>query len=888
MSNVIEEYSSLVEEINEKYNTLKYFSNDALREEVIKLKAIVENSNDRTQILNNILPLVYAIVKETARRFSSGNIEVTATVYDRRLAEEYDFVVIKENKAIYRNRWDVMGILHEWNMIHYDEQLLGGILLHYGYAIEMATGEGKTLVATLPTFLNALTKDGVHLMTVNDYLSKRDFELTRPLYMFYGLSVNCIECYPSNDYRYKEAYQCDITFGTTSSFTFDYLCDHLATKPQQCVQHKHNFAIIDELDSILIDEADTPHIVGGGNLYNEGQIYKDNIKFIRELIEHNNEEQQLYTVDTLHKTVAFTNKGKEWLRTKTGIEDLYVIERTYQVKDFEGLSKDKKTAISSNLKIQNVLYQLLRALTLYEKDVDYVLTDEWNMGDKNLQAVKIIDQHTGRIRERSRWEYGLHTAIEVKENVKVGNDFDGLAVISLKNYFRLYKKVAGMSGTIMPVENELWQHYGLKCTSLPTHKPMIREDKNLRIFRTTEEKDNAIINTIRINRDSGRPTLVGCLSIKRSDRIAELLTENGIKYNKLDAKNTKDEAITVSKAGEGNTITVSTSIAGRGTDIKPSDDAIANGGLMVIGTDLFDSVRIDRQLKGRSGRQGNPGSSVFFVSLEDMILNNLSVEDNDKLQQLVSELEGNDLSCPQVQYYFELAQRNSEEYFKEQRAEIARKDDIIAPHRTKFYNQRNSILFDSSCVNSIISEITKSDSSLKIAIESHLESLYTIVRELIKRTLSIHTDMRQIPVPFSCNLQPFAVVFDMDLVKFSLPYFINEFERHIILNTYDRLWKEFVLYMRSNLDKHEIEQLDLKYRLMMENITSDVLNLLQNSTVVFDPTVLPHTETEKSKIKKSTRSIIHISADAPCPCRSGKKYCECHGRDIRNRQKRRL
>lgn len=584
MSNVLEKYLYLVDSVNTEFKSLQSLSNDELRQKLYQIEIDINDYVDKQKGLDEYLVPVFAIVKETARRFSEGNIVVIANPNDVKLAEMYDFVEIMGNKAIYKNHWDVMGVPNTWKMVHYDEQLLGGILLHYGYATEMATGEGKTLVATLPVFLNALTHEGVHLMTVNDYLSKRDFETTRPIYMFYGLTADCIEKYPRYDRRHKDAYKLDIVFGTNSTFTFDYLFDHIAITPQECVQTNHNFAIIDELDSILIDDADEPHIVGGGNYYNNGKIYKENFPIIKELLDQGI-AQELYKVNKLRKSAEFTKKGKEWLSVKKEIPGLYDIERTYEIVDFDKLTQEKQCEVREKLNLQNVFNQLLLALTVYERDVDYLVEGE---------KVKIIDPHTGRVKESTRWEYGLHTAMEVKEEVPVQDDFDGMAVISLKNYFLLYNKIAGMSGTIMPVEGELKEIYNLRCASLPTHKPLIRQDNPIRIFKNTNDKDNAIIKAIIENHNSGRPTLVGGISVKRSEEICNKLSEQSIEYNKLDAKTIKDEAFVISKAGLGNTITVSTSVSGRGTDIKPSNDALKAGGLFVVGTDLFESVRVDR------------------------------------------------------------------------------------------------------------------------------------------------------------------------------------------------------------------------------------------------------------------------------------------------------
>lgn len=427
MNNILDKYQPLVGSINKEYSKIRGLSSDELRQKLFQIEISINDYEDKRKGLDEYLVQVFALVKETARRFSEGNIVVSANSNDIMLANMYDFVEISGDQAIYKNHWDVMGVPYVWSMVHYDEQLLGGILLHYGYATEMATGEGKTLVATLPVFLNALTHGGVHLMTVNDYLSKRDFEMTRPIYMFHGLSVDCIENYTRQDKRRKEAYKSDIAFGRNSTFTFDYLFDHIAITPDDCVQQSHNYAIVDELDSILIDDADTPHLVGGGNYYNNGKIFKENYSLIKELIENN--DSKLYDCDKLKKAAWFTKEGKEWLSSQKNALDLFSVERTYEIDDFDALSLDQQNEVREKLYLQNVLHQLLLSLTVYERDVDYIVE-----GGK----VKIIDSHTGRVKESNRWEHGLHTAIEVKEDVEVQDDFDGMAVISLKNYFRLY------------------------------------------------------------------------------------------------------------------------------------------------------------------------------------------------------------------------------------------------------------------------------------------------------------------------------------------------------------------------------------------------------------------------------------------------------------------
>lgn len=876
MSEILDKYWQLVDSINIEYANLRRLSNDDLRMRLSKIARAINDSENQDKALDNYLVPVYSIVKETARRFSEGDIEVRANSNDIRLADIYDFVEIIGSRAIYKNRWDVMGVPQIWKMVHYDEQLLGGILLHYGYATEMATGEGKTLVATLPVFLNALTHTGVHLMTVNDYLSKRDLEITRPLYMFYGLTADCIDNYPRADKRHKETYKFDIVFGTNSCFTFDYLYDHIAINPQECVQTTHNYAIIDELDSILIDDADDPHIVGGGNYYNNGKIYKENFPIVKELIDKKGNE--LFRCNIIQKKADYTKEGKEWLAARTGIQDLYTVERTYEIANFDKLSQEKQNEIYKKLYLQNVFLQILLALTVYERDVDYIV-----YGDK----VKIIDPHTGRTKESSRWEHGLHTAMEIKENVKVQNDFDGMGVISLKNYFHLYKKIAGMSGTIMPVEEELNEIYNLKCASLPTHKPLIRRDLPLRIFRNTAEKDDAIIRAIVDSKNSGRPTLVGSITVKRSEEIGSKLDELGIEYNKLDAKTLKDEAFIISQAGYGSTITIATSVAGRGTDIKPSADAIKAGGLMIIGTDLFESVRVDRQLKGRSGRQGDPGTSVVFASLEDQILKNLTPEELQVLEKTISKLPAGEIHDKKIRCFFEQAQANREIYFKNCRRETALKDDIVAPQRKKFYDQRNAVLFNADVANAICREIILQSKSTEETINANLMSLYWKTKELVIRSTRNNINREEVFVPFSDNLHTFAILLDVKLVIAKFEYFCKEFKRQVILQVYDKEWKKFVLYMMGNRDRKEIEMLDDKYMIMMSDINSIVLSRLQNSTIPFDIRN-EFINQERPKYKKHNcqrPTNLMIKPYDSCPCGSEKKYCECHGSNNRSKSR---
>jgi preprotein translocase subunit SecA len=882
MNEVEYNYKETIIEINSIFARLSNLTGDELRDRIDIIKETIKCSDNKSKLLNTFLPEVYAIVKETARRFSQGDIVVTANNNDRRLADELDFVQIKGDQAVYVNRWEVDGVDYIWNMVHYDEQLLGGIHLHYGRAIEMATGEGKTLVATLPVFLNALSGEGVHLMTVNNYLSKRDYQITRPLYMFYGLTADCLEMYDRYDSWRKNAYLCDITFGENSSFVFDYLFDHLAIDSKACVQANHNFSIIDELDFILIDDADNPHIIGGGTRYIDEDIYQEHIGLIKELISFKGEH--LFNANKLSHNAQYTDAGKSWLSHKLGIKDLFKITRTYQIQDFELLPIEDRTQVLNNIRIQNVLSQLLLALTVYEKGVDYLIIDG---------KVKIIDPNTGRIRENHRWEHGLHTAIEVKEMVGVQSDYDGIAVISLKHYFKLYSKISGMSGTVSTVQDELQRIYGLETVVIPTHLPIIREDHPLQIYKTRASKDEAILSNIISNYKAGRPSLVATISLKRADQIEKYLHDAGIRFNRLDARTTKDEALIVEKAGQSNTVTLSTSVAGRGTDIKLSEDALSNGGLSVIGCDLFGSIRTVLQLKGRAGRQGNPGSSIFYASLEDDILDYLSDTEKSRLIDLASQIEGDEVSTIDISDFFNLAQSKREEILRQRRIETSMKDDIVAPHRTRFYQQRNKVLFDADYASALVDEILCENQKSRLQeIYNHLHYLYEPSKVLVMRSKRNNPTRQNMHIPYSENKHPFAIYLDVDLMLTSENYFKSEFKRQNLLQVYDKFWKDFVMYMTQNLDNKEISELSDKYTKMMFTINSILMQRMTISLPTFSiddkttPKPSKDIEVENRKHKQITR--IGSKADVLCPCGSGILYHDCHGKcsTLRTRRRR--
>lgn len=865
----------IISDINRQYIKYQLLSNDNLRLETYTIQSIINENVDKVDILNQYLVKIFAIVKETARRFSLGCITVTANDNDYKLAKIYDFVTIDGEYAVYNNEWFAGGNKSKWNMIHYDEQLMAGILLHYGYITQMATGEGKTLVATLPAFLNALTHKGVHVMTVNDYLSKRDCETTRPIYAFYGLSVDCIEYYPTHSSQRIHAYNADITFGTNSSFAFDYLYDHLSKRSKDCVQRGHNFCVIDEADSILIDNADEPHIISGGNPINMGDEYKIKKNIIEELLQKDG--SNLYLVDILKHKAWFTDEGKKWLAEKCELNDLYTIDFPKR-NELKYLKEEERQEIIYKMNTQNILQQLLFAYTLYVKDIDYVVSNN---------KIIIVDQHTGRLKEDSRWEHGLHTAIEVKENIKIYPDRKPVAAISLKNYFKLYSRICGMTGTALSVSEEILHVYGLKTYVIPTHAKLIRNDFPLRVFRNKKIKDDAIIEEIQSYNKKGRPVLVGCLSIKRAEDISKLLSDIGINHNLLTAKSLHKEAYLISQAGQVGQITVTTSLAGRGTDIKLSKESFNNGGLAVIGTDLFDSERVDGQLKGRAGRQGDPGSSLFFVSLEDNIIQNLNQTDNDDLNRLASMTDYNELSMNNIRDYVEIAQSNREMYFFELRKESNLKDDIIAPFRYVFYQERNNILYDKLSPDNLLYNWGVTDIDME-ELNIHIHELYIKACAIFMRSQANNKISEEFNLPFSNNMHLFTVLFDINKAVHNYDYFAHEFKKQTILSSYDKSWGQFVQHMMQNLNKSEIDELPKLFNEMKIDIKRTVLSRLTKSTIpVGDDSnssiknnYMSEEKTKKNEYKQKT------SSNAPCPCGSNKKFGECHGQNTHRKNRR--
>ena len=718
------------------------------------------------QVLDEILPEAFAIMKDTARRFTQEDtVVVTANDFDRNLAAEKDFVTIEGDKAIYATHWVAGGNDLKWEMIHYDVQLFGGVVLHKGKISEMATGEGKTLVATLPVFLNALARKGVHVVTVNDYLARRDSEWMGPMYEFHGLSVDCIDKHQPNSDARRKAYLADITFGTNNEYGFDYLRDNMASSPKDLVQRKHHYAIVDEVDSVLIDDARTPLIISGpipkgddqlfeqyrpsiehlhslqkslvtqlvaesrklfeaGNADEGGFLlyrahkglpkYKPLIKFLSEpgikvqfqkteniYMQDNNRrmhevtDELFYIIDEKMNSVELTDKGHEALSRFFNEDGFFVLpdigeavaELEKQELSIEEKAQRKDALINDySIKSERVhtVNQLLKAYSMFEKDVEYVVMDN---------KVKIVDEQTGRILDGRRYSDGLHQAIEAKERVKVEAATQTFATITLQNYFRMYHKLAGMTGTAETEASEFWNIYKLDVVTIPTNRPVIRDDREDLIYKTVREKYNAVIDEVVRLVNEGRPVLVGTTSVEISELLSRMLKLRGIKHNVLNAKQHQLEAQVVAEAGRKGQVTIATNMAGRGTDIKLSPEAKAAGGLAIIGTERHDSRRVDRQLRGRAGRQGDPGSSQFFVSLEDDLMRKFGSAKIATLMDRMGIQEGEVIQAPMMTKAIERAQKKVEENNFGMRKRLLEYDDVMNSQREVIYTRRRHALY---------------------------------------------------------------------------------------------------------------------------------------------------------------------------------------------------
>ncbi len=915
------------------------------------------------EVLNDVLPEVFALVRETAKRFAQNEeIVVTASDFDRQLAGAgKDFLRIEGDKAIYQNHWRAGGTEITWDMIHYDVQLIGGLVLHQGKIAEMSTGEGKTLVATLPVFLNALPGRGVHVVTVNDYLARRDSEWMGPLYEFHGLSVDCIDLHdPSSEAR-RKAYQADITFGTNNEFGFDYLRDNMVFDAQGLVQRKHNYAIVDEVDSVLIDDARTPLIISGPTARGNDQLfeefrpqveqlvaaqqklitnilaeakklaadekneeagklllrvykglpkYKPFIKFESEpgmkslrqktenyYMQENNKNMHLITdelyfiIDEKQNAVELTDKGIDVLSKAVSDPDFFILpDLATRVAELEqsGLEGDEKARAHEELMRQyamkaerlHTVQQLLRAYAMFERDVEYVITDN---------QVKIVDEQTGRVLEGRRYSDGLHQAIEAKERVKVEAATQTFATITLQNYFRMYHKLSGMTGTAETEAGELWDIYKLDVVVIPTNKPIQRDDQADIIYKTTREKFAAVIEEIERLVAQGRPVLVGTTSVEISEQLSRMLKFKKIPHNVLNAKQHQREAEIVAQAGQKGTVTIATNMAGRGTDIKLSPEVREAGGLAIIGTERHESRRVDRQLRGRSGRQGDPGSSLFFVSLEDNLMRLFGSDRLAKIMDFLGHKEGEAIQHSRISKSIERAQQKVEQNNFGIRKRLLEYDDVMNMQRERIYTRRRNALFGErieedmfDIVQSVCEDIAASyaggedyaEFSMAVMREFAMENTITeeqyfsadaeklndLLRDLVweryksrmstmsaraypifRSVQEAHGDRYEnVVVPLSDGKQEIHVVVNLKRAVASQGReLIRGISRTVILHEIDRHWQQHLLAMdelKQSVQNASYEQKDplIIYKFegyslfekMMQELNRDVLRLI--------------------------------------------------------------
>ena len=1001
---------------------------------------LVKDEDDAIEkALDEILPEAFAIVKSTARRFTENEtITVTANDFDRELSLDKDFVHIEGDKAIYQNHWMAGGNDVKWSMVHYDVQIVGGIALHQGKIAEMATGEGKTLVATLPVFLNALAGKGVHMVTVNDYLSKRDSEWMGPIYMFHGLSVDCIDKHQPNSKERKKAYDCDITFGTNNEFGFDYLRDNMATSEADLVQRKHHYAIVDEVDSVLIDDARTPLIISGpvaraqddeqymefrpfveklyqaqralvnqtlneakkkmaeGDEAEGGKLlyraykglpkYQPLIKYLSEpgvkvvmqktenyYIQDNEKEMPVITdplyfvISEIQHSINLTDKGQELLAQSVGNEDFFILpdvgSKTAEIEhsDLSPAEKQaKKDALMEDFSLKServhTVNQLLKAYAMFEKDVDYVVMTEANGAKK----VKIVDESTGRIMEGRRWSDGLHQAVEAKENVKVEAATQTFATITLQNYFRMYHMLAGMTGTAETEAGEFWSIYKLDVMVIPTNRPVLREDLPDVVYKTKKAKYAAVIDKIDELSKAGRPVLVGTTDVETSELLSRMLKMRGIKHNVLNAKEHAREAEIVAQAGMRSTVTIATNMAGRGTDIKLSDEVKAAGGLAIIGTERHDSRRVDRQLRGRAGRQGDPGSSIFYISLEDRLMRIFGAEKIAAVVDRMGMQENEALEGKMLSKAIETAQKKVEENNFGIRKNLIEYDDVMNYQREAVYARRRnaingdkieidlqnmmidsaSLLVDSSSGMSYedFSEILMARFSIDPGFDEafynkakkddivsalchHMQECYqrrmqALVEKLspiIKQVYEKQGNMyKNIAIPISDGRKVITLSVDLEKAyKSEGREVAKTLSKNIILYQIDEHWKEHLREMddlKQSVQNAVHEQKDPKvvYKLesynlfaqMLESLNQDVLSFLLRSFIPIkenQPSRPVQASPAQSRLQAHRNDLVtngeqkvkapviadkKIGRNDPCPCGSGLKYKNCHGKGL--------
>ena len=1017
------------------------------------------------EVLNEVRPEVFAIVKSTAERFTNNEtIEVTATDFDRTLAARFDFVEIQDDKAIYSNHWIAGGNDMKWAMVHFDVQLFGGTVLHQGKIAEMFTGEGKTLTATLPVFLNALTGNGVHVVTVNDYLAKRDSEWMGPIYMFHGLSVDCIDKHQPNSEARRRAYLADITFGTNNEFGFDYLRDNMAQNPQDLVQRMHNYAIVDEVDSVLIDDARTPLIISGPvprgedqqfeqyqplveslvgvqrqlatqylaeakRLIAEGQqennkektadgflaLYRSHkalpknkplIKFLSEpgikagmlateeiYMENNNRRMPeatnplYFVVEEKQNSVDLTDKGNEWLAAQVNDPDLFVLPdmatimaniENSDATDEERLELKDKAYNDYATKSERVhtIQQLLKAYTMFNLNDEYVIQDG---------EIKIVDEQTGRIMEGRRWSDGLHQAVEAKEHVKVQAATQTYATITLQNYFRMYHKLSGMTGTAVTEAGEFWDIYKLDVVEVPTNRSVIRDDQNDRVYKTQREKYKAVILEVEKMRNSGRPVLVGTTSVEISEMLSKMLQMRKIPHQVLNAKLHQKEADIVALAGQSSkgtvmvdgkpeermlgTVTIATNMAGRGTDIKLAADVKEAGGLAIIGTERHESRRVDRQLRGRSGRQGDPGSSIFFVSLEDKLMRLFASERIAKVMDRLGFEEGEMIEHPMITRSIENAQKKVEENHFGVRKRLLEYDDVMNKQRTVIYEKRrhalmgerlgmdiSDMIWDRVChiienndfdgcremfLSTLAMEVPFTAEQLESMRREELcEEAYQKVMERFKQKVAIMAGNAN-KVVKAIYESPQGQMYENLMVpvlagnrQYNIPANLKEayesesqtvvtaFHKAIMLHIIDDAWKENLRLLdelKHSVHNASYEQKDplLIFKLESVKLFDNMVNQINDRTVsIIMRAMIPEveirqeapapelprrqpelTETHESltdeaqarAVAQDTRGrqpVQPVRAEKlpgrndPCPCGSGLKFKNCHGRNL--------
>ncbi len=1038
-----------IAELKASVEELEIDQREKVYQEVDKLEKEIKEKYEK--VLLEVLPEAFAIVKSTARRFSQNEtITVTATEFDRNLAAnlDFDFVEIDGDKAIYHTTWTAGGNPTTWDMVHYDVQLIGGVVLHTGKIAEMATGEGKTLVATLPVFLNALTHEGVHVVTVNDYLAKRDSEWMGPLYMFHGLSVDCIDKHKPNSDERRKAYACDITFGTNNEFGFDYLRDNMATSPLDLVQRKHNYAIVDEVDSVLIDDARTPLIISGPVPKGEDQMFdeykhrvellvrtqqtlttkllaearakmpsedkkiaeegelalfrsykgmpknKALIKFLSEqgnkvrlqkteefYMQENNRNMHLATdelyfvIDEKNKTIELTEKGIDTLTGNMEDPNFFVLpdvgseiaelEKQQLTADEKQQKKDELLAQYS-VKSERVhtVNQLLKAYTMFEKDVDYVIIDN---------EVKIVDEQTGRIMEGRRWSDGLHQAVEAKENVKVEAATQTFATITLQNYFRMYNKLAGMTGTAETEAGEFWNIYKLDVVVIPTNRPIARFDLNDRVYKTKREKYNAVIEEIVSLVAEGRPVLVGTTSVEISELLSRMLNIRKIPHQVLNAKLHQREADVVALAGRTGAVTIATNMAGRGTDIKLTPEVKAAGGLAIIGTERHESRRVDRQLRGRSGRQGDPGSSIFFVSLEDDLMRLFGSERISGLMDKMGFQEGEVIEHSMINNSIERAQKKVEENNFGIRKRLLEYDDVMNQQRNVIYAKRHHALMGERLgvdITNMIYDTAENilldyrdaldyeglqfevlqvfamevpftqeefngakeqvlvDKLAEAALDTFkrkMDTLAQVAYPVIKNVYETRGQMYEnILVPVTDGKKVYNIACNLKrAVETECKELIKEFEKRTLLYVIDDEWKEHLRQLddlKQSVQNASYEQKDplLIYKLESFNLFKTMLGnfnrraiaiLLRGQIPMQQPDEVRQAEQQRrqdySKYRTQKDAMANpaqaaaaghdtraqqkpepirvekrVGRNDPCPCGSGKKYKNCHGKDL--------